>query len=188
MIRTIVFQRQRFFELSSPKQGRICVGEISTAHGVRGLVKIRSYGDDPQTLEQYGPLFTSESGGQSLKIILKHQAGGAWIAEVSGIDDRNDAEKLRGTQLWLDRALLPDLDEEEEGYYHSDLVGMRVIGLDGIEWGEVIAIDNFGAGDLLEIKPAGKPSFYLPFVDSYVPEVNLDTGIITIDMPAGLVD
>lgn len=174
--------------MTSSKQGRICVGEISTAHGVRGLVKIKPYGDDPQTLERYGPLFTSETGDQSHKITLKHQAGGAWIAEIDGITDRNDAEKLRGTPLWLDRNLLPVLDAEEDGYYHSDLIGMRVIGIDGIEWGKVIAVENFGASDLLEIKPADQASFYLPFVDSFVPEVNLDTGIITIDMPAGLVD
>ena len=154
---------------------------------MRGLVKVRSYGDDPQTLEQYGPLYNSETGNQTHTITLKHQAGGAWIAQVDDITDRNDAEKLRGTQLWLDRSQLPELDGED-GYYHSDLIGMRVIGLDGVGWGEVIAVENFGASDLLEIKPAGKPSFYIPFVDSFVPGVDLETGIITIDMPEGLVD
>jgi len=173
--------------LTASRQGRICVGEISTVHGVRGLVKVRTYGDDPQTLEQYGPLFASETGDKTHTLTLKHQAGGSWIAEVDGITDRDVAEKLRGTQLWLDRSQLPELDEDD-GFYHSDLVGMRVIGVDDAEWGEVIAVENFGASDLLEIKPAGKPSFYIPFVDSFVPDVNLDTGIITIDMPEGLVD
>ena len=64
----------------------------------------------------------------------------------------------------------------------------RGVDIDGKDWGEVIAVENFGASDLLEIKPAGKPSFYIPFVDSFVPDVNLETGIVTIDMPEGLVD
>ncbi len=166
---------------------RICVGEIATVHGVRGLVKVRAYGDDAQTLQQYGPLYTSETGDKTHTITLKHQSGGAWIAEVDGITDRNDAEKLRGTQLWLDRDRLPAI-EEDGGFYHVDLIGLKAVDLDGKDWGEVIAVENFGASDLLEIKPEGKPSFYIPFVDSFVPDVNLETGIVTIDMPEGLVD
>jgi 16S rRNA processing protein RimM len=166
---------------------RICVGEIATVHGVRGLVKVRAYGDDAQTLQQYGPLYSSETGDKAHTITLKHQAGGAWIAEVDGITDRNEAEKLRGTQLWLDRDKLPDISEDG-GYYHTDLIGMKVVDIDGKDWGAVIGVENFGAGDLLEIKPENKPSFYIPFVDMYVPEVDLETRLVTIDMPEGLVD
>lgn len=172
---------------SATSQGRLCVGEISTVHGVRGLVKVRAYGDDPQTLEAYGPLYASETGDKTHTLKLKHQAGGVWVATVDDITDRDVAEKLRGTKLWIDRSQLPELDEED-GFYHTDLIGLKVVGIDGKEWGEVLAVENFGASDLLEIKPAGQPSFYIPFVDSFVPDVNLDTGIITIDMPAGLVD
>jgi 16S rRNA processing protein RimM len=166
---------------------RIHVGEIATVHGVRGLVKVRAFGDDIRTLQDFGPLYTSETGAEKHTLTLKHQAGGAWIASVDDITDRNVAEKLRGTQLWLDRDALPELDDDE-GFYHTDLIDMRVIGIDGKDWGLVIAVENFGASDLLEIKPAGQPSFYIPFVDMYVPDVNMETGVITIDMPEGLVD
>jgi len=167
------------------KSHRICVGEISTAHGVRGLVKVRAYGDDPKTLEIYGPLFTSETGEKSHQLKLKHQAGGAWIAEVDDINDRNVAETLRGTKLWLERDKLPEL---EDGFYHDDLIGLAVIDEAGAPLGIVTGVDNFGAGDLLDIKREGKSAFYLPFADIYVLEIDVENKTITVDMPDGLLD
>lgn len=162
---------------------RIMVGEISTAHGVRGLVKVRVYGDDIAILEECGPLFTSETGDKTHKLKLKHQAGGIWVAEVEGVMDRNVAETLRGTKLWLDRDSLPEI---EDGFYYDDLIGMKAVDTEGEEVGEVVGMDNFGAGDLLDIKPEGKPSFYLPFADIYVLEVDEESGVITVDLPEGI--
>lgn len=167
------------------KQKRICVGEISTVHGVRGLVKVRAYGEDPQTLQKYGPLFTSETGDETQTLTLKHQAGGIWVAEVKGINDRDVAAKLRGTKLWLERDKLPEI---EGAYYHDDLIGMVVFDQSGVSLGVIDAVDNFGAGDLLDIKPDGKPSFYLPFVDMYVLEVKLDENSMIVDIPEGLIE
>lgn len=164
---------------------RLCIGEISTAHGVRGLVKVRCYGDDPQSLEQYGPLYTSETGTDTQTLTLKHQAGGIWVAEVEGITDRNDAEKLRGTKLWLDRDRLPEI---EGAFYHDDLVGLKAVDSSGVAVGIVKGVDNFGASDLLDIKPEGKNSFYLPFVDLYVLEIDLEDGTMTVDIPEGLIE
>lgn len=166
---------------------RICIGEIATAHGVRGLVKIRYFGDDPQALEEYGPLFTSETGDASVTLRLKHQAGGAIIAEVAGITDRNGAEKLRGTPLWTERQALPELTEEGV-YYHADLIGLEARSADGTVVGSVVAVENFGASDLLEIKPPEGKKFFLPFVDDYVGIVDLDAGTVIVEIPEGLLD
>lgn len=166
---------------------RICIGEIATAHGVRGLVKVRYFGDNPEALEEYGPLFTTETGDASVTLRLKHEAGGAIIAEVSGISDRNAAEKLRGTQLWTERRALPKI-EEEGVYYHADLIGLEARTADGTVIGSVNAVENFGASDLLEIKPPGGKKFFLPFVDDYVGAVDLDAGTVIIEIPEGLLE
>jgi 16S rRNA processing protein RimM len=162
---------------------RILVGEISTAHGVRGLVKVRAYSQDVAILEEYGPLYASEAGDKAYTLKLKHQAGGIWVAEVEGVTDRNVAETLRGTKLWINRDSLPEL---EDGFYYDDLIGLAVIDKDGAAIGTVVGLDDFGAGDLLDIKPEGKPSFYLPFADIYVLEVDNEKGVITVDLPEGI--
>ncbi len=166
---------------------RILIGEIATAHGVRGLVKIRHYGDDPEALEKYGPLYTTENGDESITLRLKHEAGGAIIAAVDGITDRNEAEKLRGTQLWTERRALPKI-EEEGVYYHADLIGLEARSTDGAVVGTVIGVENFGAGDLLEIKPPNSKKFYLPFVDDYVGDVDLDAKTVIVEIPEGLLE
>jgi 16S rRNA processing protein RimM len=166
-------------------QKRLCVGEICTVHGVRGLVKVRAYGDNIGTLQNYGPLYDSEYGDKTHTLTLKHQAGGSWIAEIEGITDRNIAEKLRGTQLWLDRDKLPEL---EDAVYYADLMGMHVADKDCKPLGTVIGIEDFGAGELLDIKPDGKPSFYLPFADIYIMNIDDETRIITVDLPEGLIE
>ena len=171
--------------ISSDK--RICIGEIATAHGVRGLVKVRCFGDDPSVLESYGPLYTTETGDKTMTLRLKHEAGGAAIAEVEGIRDRNDAEKLRGTRLWTERQALPPIAEEGI-YYHADLIGLEAHTADGAVVGTVTAVENFGASDLLEIKPPAGKKFFLPFVDDYVGEVDLDAGTVIVEIPEGLLE
>lgn len=166
---------------------RVCLGEISTAHGVRGLVRIRIYGDDPQALSSHGPLFTSETGETSLSVRMKNAANKFWIAEIEGVTDRNAAESLRGTKLWIERSKLPEIENDDE-FYYEDLIGMSVeTATDGIV-GKVIAVDNFGAGDLLEIRPPSGTTFYLPFADEYILEVNMPQNLIKADIPPGLRD
>lgn len=166
---------------------RVCLGEISTAHGVRGLVRVRVYGDDPQALTKYGPLFTSETGEKTIAVKMKNAANKFWIAEVAGVTDRNAAEALRGIKLWLERDKLPELAEDGEIYY-EDLVGMTVKSATDDNVGVVIAVENFGAGDLLEIKPSAGATFYLPYADEYIVEVNLPAKTITAEIPEGLRD
>lgn len=163
-------------------KGRILIGKITTAHGVRGLVKVQVFGDDDSVIDQYGPLYTDPSGDKALILTRKHMAGGAVIAQVKDIPDRNAAELLRGTELWLDRAALPDLDDS---YYQADLIGLNVIDMNGTAIGTVLSVQNFGASDLLEIRPVTGKTYFLPFTDDYVPDIDLDAGTIRVDIPDG---
>ncbi|MCB9991607.1 MAG: 16S rRNA processing protein RimM [Rhodospirillales bacterium] len=110
--------------------------------------------------------------------------GKYWLAEIGGVNDRDAALELRGTKLWIDRERLPEIDDEDE-FYLDDLIGLAVRTADGKDAGKVIAVDNFGAGDLLEIKPLAGDAYYLPFTKDNVPGVNLDKGIVTISSAEG---
>lgn len=150
---------------------RICLGKIATAHGVRGLVKLHVYGDDPHSFEKYGALYTAETGSDTLTLRLKGRAGGQWLAQVDGVDDRNAAETLRGKQLWLDRDKLPPPADNE--FYHVDLIGLAVHDESGARIGSVIGVENFGAGDLLDIRPDIGESFYLSFTKDNIRSIDL---------------
>ncbi len=173
--------------MTHPSAKRICLGEKSTAHGVRGLVRIRIYGDDPQAFTAYGPLFTSETGEKTVSIRMKNAANKFWLAEVEGVADRNAAELLRGTKLWIERDKLPDTKDDDE-FYYEDLLGMNVHTAEDGDVGTVVAVENFGASDLLEVKPPAGATFYVPFADEYIVEVNMKTNIITAIIPEGLRD
>lgn len=163
---------------------RVCLAKIATAHGVRGLVKLAVYAEDPANLEVHGPLFTSETGTKTLKISLHKPMNKHWLAEIEGIADRTAAEKLRGTELWLPRDKLPEPEEGE--HYYADLVGKTVIDSEEKNIGKVAAVHNFGAGDLLDIQPQVGQSFYLPFTKEYILEI---TGnVIRADIPEGLTE
>lgn len=165
---------------------RVLVAQIATAHGIKGLVKLRSFVDD-ENLLQGRALYTDETGEQTLKLRLKNAIKSDWVAEVEGIPDRNAAEELRGTQLYINRDQLPEADDGE--YYIEDLIGLKVVDGQGTEIGEIIAVDNFGASDLLDIKPAkGGSSFYLPYTDETVLEIDIEDGKVTIEIPEGLLD
>lgn len=159
---------------------RILIGEISTAHGIKGFVKVRSFVDDEELLEG-DAVFIKETGDKKIKITLKNALKGDWVAEVKGVADRNEAERLRGTKLYIDRNAMPETDDGE--YYIEDLKGLRVIDKDGKEIGTVLSIENFGASDLIDIKPLSGASFYIPFTDDTVLDVDFESGAITVEMP-----
>lgn len=160
---------------------RILIGEISTVHGVKGLVKVRTYADNLDLFSTV--LFTDERSDKTIKLKLKNAMKDHWLAEVDGITDRTIAEKLRGTQLYVDRALLPPPSEEE--YYYIDLIGKTCVDKAGTVIGTVIDVTNFGASDLLDIKPPQGPSFYLHFTDETVLDIAEQ---ITVDIPEGLLE
>lgn len=153
---------------------RLRVAKIATAHGIRGLVKLECYAEDPSCLENYGPLYTGERGENTLSIRVKGAHGQHLLAEIEGVSDRTQAESLRGTGLYLDRSVLPD--PEEDSFYHADLLGLTVLTPEGAKIGTVRAVQNFGAGDLLEVWPDMGTTFYLPFTKENFPDIDLRTG------------
>ncbi len=164
---------------------RICVGQILGAHGVKGLVKLASYTDDPEAIAEYGDL-TDGAGARTFSVTLVGAAKDHWLAKIDGVADRDAAEALKRTQLFVDRAKLPPPDEDE--FYHADLIGLRAELPDGTALGTVSAMLNFGAGDIVEIAlPSGKKPL-LPFDRETVPEIDMAAGRLVIDPPPGLTE
>jgi 16S rRNA processing protein RimM len=154
---------------------RILIGKIVAAHGIKGLVKIFPLCEDMDLLN--GTLFTSEDGTESLKIKTKNVLGKFILAEVEGITDRNAAETIK-CSLFVSRETLPEIDEED-GFYIEDLIGLSVYNKSELI-GEVLTIANFGASDLIEIKPVSGKTFYIPYTDDYVIEIDLDQSRINV--------
>jgi 16S rRNA processing protein RimM len=167
------------------KPRRIFVGEITGAHGIRGDVLVRTYTETPEAIAAYGPL-TDESGSKSFSLRIVRVTSKGVVARLAGVADRNGAEPLRGTKLFIERAKLPSTGEAE--FYHADLIGLRAVGEDGSTIGKIVSVQNFGAGDLLEFKPLEGESEFIPFEDRWVPRVDLDAGHVVIIRPATMAD
>jgi len=163
----------------------ICVGAIVGAHGVRGAVKIKSFTAAPADIAAYGPL-SDESGRRQFALKQIGEARGLVLATIDGVRDRDQAEALRGTQLFVDRARLPRPAEEE--YYHADLIGLDAEDATGKPIGVVRAVLNHGAGDVLEISLADGGTMLLPFTRATVPVVDLAGGRVVVDPPADVED
>ena len=145
-------------------------------------MKILPFGDgEPTLIQTLGPVYTDATGADTLTIIMKNSAGNRyWLAAVDGVTERNGAEALRGTELFVPRDRLPDLDDDDS-FYIEDLVGLSAIATDGAALGSVIAVQNFGAGDLLEIQPLNGEAYYLPMKPEFVPTIDISAGTVTID-------
>ncbi len=151
---------------------RICVAQIGAAHGLRGEVRLRSFTEDPAAVAEYGPL-ESEDGTQRFKIEALRPAKDHFVARIAGVKDRDAAEKLTNVKLYMSRDRLPPI-EDDGTFYHADLVGLAAVTPDGAALGTVTAIHNFGAGDLVEIRPAnGGEPLMVPFNDATVPEIDM---------------
>ena len=161
---------------------RVCVARIGAAHGVRGEVRLWSFTQDPQAVADYGPL-ESKDGARHFEIASLRAAKDHFVARLKGVDDRNAAEALRNVDLYVPRERLPSI-EEDDTFYVADLIGLDAVTTDGSALGKVTAVHNFGAGDIIEIKPAaGGESLMLSFTDANVPEVNLKASRIVLAMP-----
>jgi 16S rRNA processing protein RimM len=161
---------------------RICVARIGAAHGVRGEVKLWSFTEDPLAVAQYGPLET-EDGSRHFDIESVRPAKDHLVARLKGIGDRHTAETLRNLELFIPRARLPRI-EDADTFYHADLVGLSAVTPDGNELGVVAAVHNFGASDVIEIKPAaGGEPLLLPFTEAIVPTVDLKGRRIVVVPP-----
>jgi 16S rRNA processing protein RimM len=160
------------------------VAQIGAAHGIRGEVKLRSFTADPAAVADYGPL-ESEDGTLHVEIEALRQAKGHLVAQLSGIRDRAAAARLANVRLYVARERLPPTEPEE--FYHADLIGLRAEDRAGTELGTIVGIHDFGAGDLLELRPRGQATTVLmPFTALTVPVVDIAGGRIVIDPPDDL--
>ena len=160
---------------------RICVAQIGAPHGVRGEVRLRSFTEDPLAFVEYGPL-ESEDRKQRFKIEALRPAKDHFVARLSGVPDRNAAEKLTNVKLYVPRDVLPDI-EEDETFYHADLIGLDAFTQDGAKFGTVATIHNFGAGDIVEIRRESGDLVMLPFTETVVPEVDIAKKRIVVAPP-----
>lgn len=160
---------------------RVCVGQFAGSHGVRGLVKLRSFTGDPAAVTGYGPLF-DERGERCFTVTLQGMVKDQFLVRVEGISTREQAQALNGQKLHVDRSALPEPDDEEE-FYHADLIGLRLELADGSRFGTVRAVHDFGAGDVLEIGTVSGSVEMFPFTKACVPVVDVKNGRMVIDLP-----
>lgn len=160
---------------------RICVGAIAGAFGVQGEVRLKSFCTEAEDIAAYGPLWL-EDGSRSFTVRLTRPVTGGLGARLSGITTKEEGDALKGATLWVDRDRLPGLPDDE--FYHADLIGLQVFDTGGAALGRVRAIQNYGAGDILEIyAPGRKSTLMLPFTLAVVPTVDLKAGKIIADPP-----
>lgn len=158
----------------------ICVARIGAAHGVRGAVKLWTFTEDPFAVTRYGALSTKD-GARQFEVVQARAAKDHLVATIKGITTREEAERLNGLELYVAREKLPATGNDE--YYHADLIGLAAVTSTNEPLGEVIAIHNFGAGDIIEIAPAAGTSIMLPFSNAVVPTVDLASGRVVIELP-----
>ena len=159
----------------------ICVARIGAAHGVRGAVKLWTFTEDPLAVKRYGPLATKD-GARSFEVATAREAKGHLVATLKGIATREEAERLNGLELYIARDKLPATDADE--YYYADLIGLAAVNTADEPIGRVIAIHNFGAGDIIEIAPPNGATMLLPFTNAVVPTVDLAGGRVVIELLA----
>jgi 16S rRNA processing protein RimM len=145
---------------------------------------VKSFTARPESLGDYGPL--SAADGRQLRVSTLRPAGSVVVVQFEGVGDRNAAEALNGTDLFVPRDRLPAPEDEE--YFHADLIGLAAVTRAGTEIGTVVGVENYGAGDLIEIARAKGNSVLIPFTRANVPEIDLAARRLIVDPPAGLLD
>jgi 16S rRNA processing protein RimM len=178
----------RLASLAPQDEGRrakdrlVALGVITGAHGIKGEVVLRSYTAEPEAITRYGPLQTTN--GETIEVVRLRPRKDGFIAALKHVTDRNRAEELRGSELFIARDKLPAPANDE--VYLEDLIGLDAVTASGAALGKIIRVANFGAGDLIELEiPGLKDTVLVPFVPSYVPEVDIENGRAVIDLPDG---
>ncbi|MBT6096340.1 MAG: ribosome maturation factor RimM [Rhodospirillaceae bacterium] len=161
------------------------LGTIGAPRGIKGDIRIKSFTEDPRDLAAYGSLWSAD-GSREFTIKVVGEAKGQVIARIKGVADRNAAEALKGTDLYVSRDVLPP--PEEDAFYHVDLIGLRVETTEGAFLGEVRAVFDHGAGDVLDIGGGPHKGLMVPFTRDAVPEVDLAGGKMIVDPPEGLLE
>jgi 16S rRNA processing protein RimM len=169
----------------SAKDERVLLGEFGAAQGLKGEVRIRSFTADETAIASYNPL--EDERGRAIEIESVRVTPKALIARVRGVTTREGAEALTGIKLYISRTRLPAREEEE--WYHADLIGLAALDREGTSLGVIVAVHNFGAGDLLEMKPAsGGATLLVPFTRETVPEIDVEGGRLTLVPPEGIME
>lgn len=167
-----------------PKNQSILLAKIGAPQGIKGEVRVKPFGD-PDMLDQYGKLH--DANGNTYKITRMRAQKTMLVVKFMNVNTRNEAEELNGVELFVARNKLPEIDDEDE-FYVQDLIGITVLNDAGEQIGMVVAVPNFGAGDMLEIASAGQgekssSTWFLPFTRDAVPEINFEKSEIMINPP-----
>lgn len=162
----------------------ILLGVVGGAHGIKGEVRIKSFTENPTDIKAYGPLVDAK--GKTYTIRSARIQKNVVVVTINEISDRNGAELLNGTELFVDRSALPE--DDADAFYQSDMVGMTVETTEGQPVGTVIAFHDFGAGEVVEIKPERGSSVMIPFSEAAVPEIDVERRVMIVEpLAAGLV-
>ncbi|WP_337267815.1 ribosome maturation factor RimM [Oryzifoliimicrobium ureilyticus] len=165
----------------------VLMATIGAAQGIRGEVRVKPYTADPLALGDYELLYAQD--GRSFEILELREMRNMLVVRFRGINDRNAAEALNGIELYVERDNLPDEELEEDEFFYADLEGLEAFDSEGVSYGKVTAVFDFGAGDLLELKGPGKRPALIPFSEASVLVIDLEAGRITIDpVAAGLIN
>jgi len=161
------------------KTNHVCVGVISSPHGVRGAFKVKCFTEIVDNIFTYGTLY--DEAGDEVDITPIGQSGGALTAKISGVEDRDEAERLKGKKLYVPREAMPSPDEDE--FYIEDLIGLTVKIADGREVGTIRQIANYGAGDVIEVQfNNGTEEMYL-FNEITFPTIEIEQGYVELNAP-----
>jgi 16S rRNA processing protein RimM len=166
----------------SAEASRILLGRIAGAHGIRGEVLIHAYTSAPEDIAAYGTL-SDAAGKRSFEIRIVRTTPKGVVARIAGVADRTAAEALKGVELYVNRARLPEAGEDE--FYHADLIGLAAVDPAGRAIGEIVAVQNYGAGDLIEVRLAGSAKTELiPFTETAVPQIDMAARCAIVILPA----
>lgn len=170
---------------STQKDNLVLMGQVGAAHGIKGEVRIKSFTEKPLDLAAYSPLLTNKAG-QTITIKKARLQKDMLVAILAESQSRNDAEALNGTKLYVPRESLPQTEDDDE-FYYTDLVGLKARTPEGEALGAVVAVQNYGAGDVLEVRPQKGPTNLYPFTKQGVPTIKLDEGYLVIAPPVEVV-
>lgn len=170
----------------SRPENPIQLAVIGAAHGIRGEVRVKTFTDDPLAIADYGLLYDGQ--GKAYEVLEARSAKTVVVVRFKGVNDRNAAEALNGTELFIDRSQLPDDELDEDEFFQTDLIGLEALDPDGKSYGVVSALFDFGGGDLIELSLKGKRPMLIPFTEAAVPEIDFEKGTIRVDpYAAGLI-
>ena len=164
---------------------RVCLGRAIGARGLKGEVRIKTFTEDPLAIGTYGPL-QDEARTRQFEISNVQTAKDGVVARLKGVSTREQADALKGVEFFVDRDRLPDV-EDDSTFYFEDLIGLVAINENGSALGQVVAVQNFGAGDLLEVRPAtGGATVLVPFTREIVPDIDKEAGWLLMLAPEGI--